>query len=85
MVWAAITIVLAVVKRHRSVAGHCIPSSVDCISRAELMLSGDIKVLCNQVDMNMLLQASWDRHLPFFLIASTMRPPYGISLHSQPY
>ncbi|KAI9657999.1 MAG: hypothetical protein M1821_002659 [Bathelium mastoideum] len=87
VVWAAINVVLALAKRHNHTAGHDLPSSAACLSRAESVLSrvalGDIQLLNIQVlvGMVMLLQASQNIQPALILIATTIRLAHAIGLH----
>ncbi|EHK44580.1 hypothetical protein TRIATDRAFT_224048 [Trichoderma atroviride IMI 206040] len=89
--WAAINVVLALAQRHTPVNSHNVPSSAECINRAESVLStvmlGDIQLLNVQVlvGMVMLLQASHDLQPSLILIATVMRLAHAIGLHDRTY
>ncbi|KAH8799847.1 fungal-specific transcription factor domain-containing protein [Xylogone sp. PMI_703] len=91
VVWAAINVVLALARRHNSVASHDVPSSAVCLSRAESVLSrlvlGDIQLLNIQVlvGMVMLLQAEHDLKPALVLIATAIRLAHAVGLHDQTY
>lgn len=89
--WAAIHVVLALAQRHTLVNGHNVPSSAECINRAESVLSkvilGNIQLLNVQVlvGMVMLLQASQDLQPSLILIGTVMRLAHAIGLHDRTY
>lgn len=89
--WAAINVVLALAQRCTLVDCHNVPSSTECTSRAESVLStvvlGDIQLLNIQVlvGMVMLLQASQNLQPSLILIATTMRLAHAIGLHDRTY
>ncbi|KAM0521375.1 hypothetical protein ACHAPE_002855 [Trichoderma viride] len=89
--WAAINVVLALAQRYTPVDSHNVPSSTECINRAESVLSkvmlGDIQLLNVQVlvGMVMLLQASQDLQPSLILIATVMRLAHAIGLHDRSY
>ncbi|RFU80063.1 short-chain dehydrogenase [Trichoderma arundinaceum] len=89
--WAAIHVVLALAQRYTLVDSHNVPSSAECISRAESVLStvvlGDIQLLNIQVLVGivMLLQASQQLQPSLILIATTMRLAHAIGLHDRTY
>jgi hypothetical protein len=89
--WAAIHVVLALAQRYTLLDGFDVPSSTECINRAESVLStvmlGDIQLLNVQVlvGMVMLLQASQDLQPSLILIATVMRLAHAIGLHDRTY
>lgn len=87
--WAAIHVVLALAQRYTLADRYNVPSSAECISRAESVLStvalGDTQLLNIQVlvGMVMLLQGSQNLQPSLILIATAMRLAHAIGLHDR--